>query len=383
MEFKLNDEQKMIQETARSFAQKELEPVAAKLDKTKDSSIIIENVKKLAQLGFMGLCVPESYGGAQAGAVAYSLALTEIGKVCASTAVTMSVNNMVAELLVEFGTEEQKQKYVPKLVSGEYVAGSFCLTESSAGSDPTGMKTTAVANENGYLINGSKLFITSAEYAGIFIVWAVTDSKAQRGKGISTFIVEKGTPGCKVGRNEEKMGQRGSVTNEVHFEECQIPKENLLGDLNNGYGIALAELSGGRIGIGSMSVGIGLAAMDFATSYAKERIQFGKPISSFQALQWMIADSYTELDAAQLLILRAAYLKETGQPYSREAAMGKLYASESANRACYKAVQMLGGYGYVEEYPVERFYRDARITTIYEGTSEIQRLVIARSYLKD
>jgi butyryl-CoA dehydrogenase len=382
MEFKLNDEQKMIQETARSFAQKELEPVAAKLDKTKDSSIIIENVKKLAQLGFMGLCVPESYGGAQAGAVAYSLALTEIGKVCASTAVTMSVNNMVAELLVEFGTEEQKQKYVPKLVSGEYVAGSFCLTESSAGSDPTGMKTTAVANENGYLINGSKLFITSAEYAGIFIVWAVTDSKAQRGKGISTFIVEKGTPGCKVGRNEEKMGQRGSVTNEVHFEECQIPKETLLGDLNNGYGIALAELSGGRIGIGSMSVGIGQAAMDFATSYAKERIQFGKPISSFQALQWMIADSYTELDAAQLLILRAAYLKETGQPYSREAAMGKLYASESANRACYKAVQMLGGYGYVEEYPVERFYRDARITTIYEGTSEIQRLVIARSYLK-
>lgn len=383
MEFKLNDEQKMIQETARSFAQKELEPVAAKLDKTKDSSIIIENVKKLAQLGFMGLCVPECYGGSQADVVAYSLALTEIGKVCASTAVTMSVNNMVAELLVEFGTEEQKKKYVPKLVSGEHVAGSFCLTESSAGSDPTGMKTTAVANESGYLINGSKLFITSAEYAGIFIVWAITDNEAQRGKGISTFIVEKGTPGCTVGRNEEKMGQRGSVTNEVHFEECQIPKENLLGDLHNGYGIALAELAGGRIGIGSMSVGIGLAAMDFATSYAKERIQFGKPISSFQALQWMIADSYTELDAAQLLILRAAYLKETGQSYSREAAMGKLYASEAANRACYKAVQMLGGYGYVEEYPVERFYRDARITTIYEGTSEIQRLVIARSYLKD
>lgn len=383
MDFKLNDEQTMIQETARSFAQKELEPLAEKLDKTKDNSIIIDNVKKLAQLGFMGLCVPECYGGAQAGAVAYSLALTEIGKVCASTAVTMSVNNMVAELLVEFGAEEQKQKYVPKLVSGEYVAGSFCLTEPSAGSDPTGMKTVAVENESGYLLNGSKLFITSAEYAGVFVVWAVTDKKAQRGKGISTFIVEKGTPGCNVGRNEEKMGQRGSATNEVHFEDCQIPKENLLGDLNNGYGIALAELAGGRIGIGSMSVGIGLAAIDFATRYAKERIQFGKPISSFQALQWMIADSYTELDAAQLLILRAAYLKETGKPYSREAAMGKLFASEAANRACYKAVQMLGGYGYVEEYPVERFYRDARVTTIYEGTSEIQRLVIARSYLKD
>jgi len=382
MDFKLNEEQMMIQETARSFAQKELEPVAEKLDKKKDPSLIIDNVKKLAQLGFMGLCVPECYGGAQAGAVAYSLALTEIGKACASTAVTMSVNNMVAELLVEFGTEEQKQKYVPKLVSGEYVAGSFCLTESSAGSDPTGMKTVAAENDKGYLLNGSKLFITSAEYAGIFVVWAVTDKKAPRGKGISTFIVEKGTPGCNVGRNEEKMGQRGSATNEVHFEDCQIPKEHLLGGLNNGYGIALAELAGGRIGIGSMSVGIGLAAIDFATRYAKERIQFGKPISSFQALQWMIADSYTELDAAQLLILRAAYLKE-GKPYSREAAMGKLYASEAANRACYKAVQMLGGYGYVEEYPVERFYRDARVTTIYEGTSEIQRLVIARSYLKD
>ena len=383
MDFKRTDEQAMIQETARTFAQKELEPVADKLDKTKDFSLIVTNVKKLAELGFMGLAVPECYGGSEAGAVAYSLALTEIGKVCASTAVTMSVTNMVAELLVEFGTEEQKQKYVPNLVSGELVAGSFCLTESSAGSDPTGMKTTAVATDDGYLLNGSKLFITSADYAGIFIVWAVTDKQAQRGKGISVFIVEKDTPGCVIGRNEEKMGQRGSATNEVLFEDCRIPKENLLGELNGGYGIALAELAGGRIGIGSLSVGIGLAAMDFATSYAKERIQFGKPVSSFQALQWMIADSYTELEAAQLLVLRAAFLKETGQSFSREAAMGKLYASEAANRACYKAVQMLGGYGYVEEYPVERFYRDARVTTLYEGTSEIQRLVIARSFLKN
>lgn len=382
MDFKLKDEQTMIQDTARTFAQKELEPVADKLDKTKDFSLIVTNVKKLAELGFMGLAVPASYGGSEAGAVAYSLALTEIGKVCASTAVTMSVTNMVAELLVEFGTEEQRQKYVPRLVSGELVAGSFCLTESSAGSDPTGMKTTAVAKDEDYLLNGSKLFITSADYAGIFIVWAVTDKQAQRGRGISVFIVEKDTPGCIIGRNEEKMGQRGSATNEVHFEDCRIPKKNLLGELHGGYGIALAELAGGRIGIGSMSVGIGLAAMDFATSYAKERIQFGKPVSSFQALQWMIADSYTELEAAQLLVLRAAFLKETGQSFAREAAMGKLYASEAANRACYKAVQMLGGYGYVEEYPVERFYRDARVTTLYEGTSEIQRLVIARSFLK-
>lgn len=383
MDFRFKDEQLMIQHTARDFAKKELEPVAAKLDKTKDFSLLVDNVKKMAQLGFMGLAVPACYGGTQAGAVAYSLALTEIGKVCASTAVTMSVTNMVAELLVEFGTEQQKQRYVPKLLNGEYVAGSFGLTEASAGSDPTNMKTTAVENENGYLLKGSKLFITSAEYAGVFIVWAVTDKRAERGKGMSAFIVERNTPGCTVGKNEEKMGQRGSATNEVIFEDCQIPRENLLGGLNNGYRIALAELSGGRIGIGSLAVGIGLAAMDFATDYAKERIQFGKPISSFQALQWMIADSYTELEAAQLLVLRAAFLKETGQQFVRESAMGKLYATEAANRACYKAVQMLGGYGYVEEYPVERYYRDVRVTTIYEGTSEIQRLVIARSLLNN
>ena len=381
MNFTFTDEQRMIQETARTFARKELEPVADKLDKTKDFALLVNNLKKMAELGFMGLAVPGCYGGAEAGTVAYSLALTEIAKVCSSTAVTMSVTNMVAELLVEFGSEEQKRKYVPGLVSGELVAGSFCLTESSAGSDPTGMKTTAIAQGDDYLLNGSKLFITSADYAGIFIVWAVTDREAPRGKGISVFIVEKGTPGCRVGRNEEKMGQRGSATNEVHFEDCCIPGENLLGALHGGYGIALAELAGGRIGIGSLSVGIGLAAMDFATGYARERIQFGKPVSSFQALQWMIADSYTELEAAQLLVLRAAFLKETGRSFAREAAMGKLYASEAANRACYKAVQMLGGYGYVEEYPVERFYRDARVTTIYEGTSEIQRLVIARSFL--
>ena len=381
MDFKLSDEQLMIQNTARSFAQKELAPVAQKLDREKDFSILVANVRKLAELGFMGLNVPEAYGGAQAGAVALSLALTEIGKVCSSTAVTMSVTNMVAELLMEFGSESQKQKYLPGLMSGEHVAGSFCLTESSAGSDPTGMKTTAVPCDGGYLINGSKLFITSAEYAGIFIVWAVTDRQAPRGRGISTFIVERGTPGCRAGRNEEKMGQRGSATNEVFFEDCRVPRENLLGQLNAGYTIALAELAGGRIGIGSLAVGIGLAAMDFATAYARERIQFGKTISSFQALQWMIADAYTELDAARLLVLRSASLKEAGQPYAREAAMGKLYASEAANRACYSAVQMLGGYGYVEEYPVERYYRDARVTTLYEGTSEIQRLVIARSIL--
>jgi len=381
VDFNLKDEQLMIQKTARDFARKELQPVAKILDKTKDYSILISSLKKLAELGFMGLAVPECYGGAEAGAVAYSLALTEISRVCASTAVTMSVNNMVAELIAEFGTQLQRQKYIPRLLNGEYVAGSFALTESSAGSDPTSIKTIAVENGDGYLLNGSKLFITSAEYAGIIIVWAITDKQAARGRGMSAFIVERDTPGCIIGKNEEKMGQRGSATNEVLFENCQIPGENLLGRLNDGYRIALTELAGGRIGIGSMAVGIGLAAIDFATNYAKERVQFGKPISSFQALQWMIADSYTELEAAQLLILRAAFLKETGKQFAREAAMGKLYASEAANRACYRAIQMLGGYGYVEDYPLERYYRDARVTTIYEGTSEIQRILIARSFL--
>ena len=381
MNFALTEEQKMIQETCRDFARTELAPQAARLDETKDRTILLKNLKKMAELGLMGMNIPEAYEGAQVGAVAYSLAMTEIGAGCASTAVTMSVTNMVAEVLLEFGTEEVKRRHIFRICSGEYPAGAFGLTEPGAGSDPAGMRTTAVLDGSEWVLNGQKIFITSAEYAGLVIVWAVTEKNAPKGRGISAFVVEQGTPGYLVGADEKKMGQKGSSTNQLIFDNCRIPKENLLGSVDDGFRIALMELDGGRIGIGSMSIGIGRAAMDFAVDYAKNREQFGQPISAFQAIQWMIADAFTELEAAQLLILRAAFLKENGKAFTREAAMGKVFASEAANRACYKAVQILGGYGYTADYPVERLARDVRVTTLYEGTSEIQRLVIARELL--
>jgi alkylation response protein AidB-like acyl-CoA dehydrogenase len=382
MNFALTEEQKMIQEMCRGFSRTELAPQAAWLDETKDRTILKASLKKMADLGLMGLNIPETYGGSQIGVVAYSLALTEIGAGCAATAVTMSVTNMVAEVLLEFGTDEVKKKHIPRLCSGEYPAGAFGLTEAGAGSDPAGMKTTAVLDGNEWVLDGQKIFISSAEYAGVVVVWAVTNKQAPKGRGISAFVVEKDTPGYIVGTDEKKMGQKGSSTNQLIFDHCRIPKGNLLGSVDNGFRISLMELAGGRIGIGSMSIGIGRAAMDFAVNYAENREQFGQPISRFQAIQWMIADTYTELSAAQLLVLRAAFLKETGRPFTREASMGKLLASEAANRACYNAVQILGGYGYTADFPVERMARDARVTTLYEGTSEIQRLVIARSLLE-
>ncbi|MBF0529765.1 MAG: acyl-CoA dehydrogenase family protein [Deltaproteobacteria bacterium] len=382
MQFELTDEQKMIRDMAADFAGRELAPVAARLDETKDRPILVANLKKMAELGLMSMNIPEEYGGADVGAVAYSLAVTEIARACASTAVTMSVTNMVAEVILEFGAEEQKRKYIPKLASGEYSAGAFGLTEAQAGSDPGNMRTTAVRDGDDFVLNGSKMFISSAEYAGVFVVWAVTDKNAGKGRGISVFLIEPGTAGFTVGKDEEKMGQRASSTNQLGFDDCRLPATQLLGRLHEGFPIALMELDGGRIGIASLSLGIGLAAMDFATNYAKERVQFGQPIANFQAIQWMIADGYTELEAARMLIMRAAWLKENGRPFTREAAMAKVYASEAANRACYKAVQMLGGYGYTRDFPVERLARDVRVTTLYEGTSEIQRLVIARDLLK-
>ena len=382
MNFDLTEEQKIIRETAARFAKQELEPVAAELDQTKNRDILKKNLKKLAELGFMGLNIDATYGGSEAGTVAFSLAMTELGRACASTTVTTSVTNMVAEVIQSMGTEEQKQKYLPKLCSGEYAAGAFALTEPCAGSDPASMRTTAVADGDYWVLNGQKIFITSGEYAGVFVTWAVTDKDAPKGKGISAFLVEPSFPGFAVGKDEHKMGQSGSSTNEIIFEDCRVPKENLLGTLNDGYRIAVSELAGGRIGIGSMALGIGLAAMDFATNYAKERVQFDRPITSFQAIQWMIADHYTELEAARLLLLRAAFLKDQGKYYAPQASMAKLYATEAANRACYSAVQMLGGYGYTKEFPVERYARDVRVTSIYEGTSEIQRLIIARNLLR-
>ncbi|HVO83068.1 MAG TPA: acyl-CoA dehydrogenase family protein [Syntrophobacteria bacterium] len=382
MLFELTDEEKMIQETAAKFAKRELEPVAAKLDKTKDRGILLGNLKKLAELGFMGLNVSPEYGGAGTNTVAFSLAMTELGRACASTTVTASVNNMVCEVIQVVGTEEQKRKYIPKICSGEYPAGGFGLTETMAGSDPSGMQTTAVLQGDHWVLNGRKIFITSGEYAGVFVVWAVTDKSAPKGRGISAFLVEPTFPGFSVGKDEEKMGQIGSSTNELIFEDCRVPKENMLGKLNEGFRTALAELAGGRIGIGSMTLGIGLAAMDYAKGYAKERVQFGQPIANFQAIQWMLVNRYTELEGARLLLLQAAHLKDQRKPYSKEASMAKLLATEAANRACYDAIQILGGYGYTRDYPVERFARDARVCTIYEGTSEIQRLIIARELLR-
>ena len=383
MFLELSEEQKLIQETARDFARAELEPLAARLDREDDRPAFLANLKKLAELGFMGLNVSADFGGSEAGAVAFSVAMTEIARACASTAVTVSVNNMVCEVIQSVGSQSQKEAYIPRICSGEYAAGSFALTETGAGSDPAGMTTTAVADGDHWVLNGSKIFITSAPYAGVFVVWAVTDKEAPKGKGISCFLVEQGAPGLGVGKQEEKTGQHASATCELIFDNCTIPRSALMGELNDGFRIAVGELAGGRIGIGSLGLGVGLAAMDFATRYATERVQFGQKIASFQAIQWMIADAYTELEAARLLLMQAAFRKESGKSFAKEASMAKMFATEAANRACYSAVQMLGGYGYTRDYPVERYARDARITSIYEGTNEIQRVIIAREILRN
>jgi alkylation response protein AidB-like acyl-CoA dehydrogenase len=382
MNFELTEEQRIIKETAAKFAKRELEPVAAVLDRTKDRDILKGNLKKLAELGFMGLEVSSEYGGTGAGAVAFSLAMTELGRACAATTATASVTNMVASLIESVGTEDQRRIYIPPLCSGEYCAGSFGVTEPCAGSDPAAILTTAMQDGDHWVLNGNKIFITSGEFAGLFVVWAVTDKTAPKGKGISVFLVEPFYPGFIIGKDEKKMGQRGSSTNEIIFDGCEVPMGNLLGAENDGFRIAVSELCGGRIGIGSMALGIGLAAIDFAITYARQRIQFGEPIAAKQAIRFMIADNYTRLEAARLLLLRAAFLKDQKKNYSKHASMAKLFATEAANKACYDALQILGGYGYTCDFPMERYSRDVRATTIYEGTSEIQRLIIAREVLK-
>jgi butyryl-CoA dehydrogenase len=354
--------------------------VAEEIDQIK--AFPFENLKKMAQLGLMGMNISIDYNGSEVGVVTYSLAITEIGKACAATGVTTSVTNMVAEVIQEFATEEIKKTHLPRICDGTYPAGSFALTEPSAGSDAASILTTAEKDGDGYRINGTKTMITSGEHSGITVVWAVTDKTARKGKGISAFVVEKGREGFHVGKNEEKLGQRASSTNELIFEDCQVPKENLLGKEGDGFKIAMMELDGGRIGIGSLALGIGLAAIEYATAYVKDREQFGKSLSNFQAIQWMIADSYTELEAARLLLLRAAYLKENGRKFSKEASMAKVFASETARQVAIRSIQMLGGYGYTKDYPVERFLRDVIVTTLYEGTSEVQRMVIAREILR-
>ncbi|MDB9998907.1 acyl-CoA dehydrogenase family protein [Porticoccaceae bacterium] len=383
MHLQLSEEQQFIQDTARRFATDELAPIAEKLDVGEGRELLLANLQKLADLGFMGLNINGDYGGTEAGSVAFSVALTELGRACASTAVTVSVTNMVGEVIQACGTEQQKQNHLPKLCSGEYPAGGFCLTESVAGSDPAGMKTRAIKQGDSWVLNGTKLYITSAEYAGLFVVWAVTDTEAAKGKGITCFLVEADNPGLSIGKAEHKMGQKGSSTNEVLFTDCRIPADAVLGTENQGFKIAVGELAGGRIGVGSFALGIGLAAMDYARQHITERQQFGQAISNFQGLQWMLADRYTELEAARLLLMQAASRKEQGLSFSKEASMAKVFSSEKANAACYTALQLLGGNGYSAEYPLERWSRDARITSIYEGTSEIQRIIIARELLTE
>jgi alkylation response protein AidB-like acyl-CoA dehydrogenase len=377
--FDLNEAQALVRSTARDYAQKTLAPIAAQLDR--EARFPREQLAELAELGLMGVNVPEQYGGAAAGAVAYALAMMEIAQGCASTAVTMAVNNLVAETIVRFGTEEQKKRYVPEITSGRFVAASFGLSEPHAGSDAGALRTTARRDGAEFVINGSKQWITSGDRAGVIIVWARTGEPGTR--GISAFLVEGGSNGLHVGRHEDKMGLRASSTVSLAFEDVRVPESAMLGPLGRGFPVALTALDSGRVGIACQAIGIGTAALDAATRYAKERRAFGQPIADNQAIRFMLADSATELDAARLLALRAAAQKEAGKPFTREGSMAKVFATEKANKACDVAVQVHGGYGYIDEFPVERHYRDARVTTIYEGSSEIQRIVIARHLLAD
>jgi butyryl-CoA dehydrogenase len=364
---------------ARDFARKELEPEAAKRDK--EEIFPTEVVKKMGRLGLLGMMVPVEYGGVGASTVSYCLALQEIAYSCASTAVTMSVANLSTEPLLKFGNESQKAKYLFGLAQGELL-GCFALTEPGAGSDPGSLSTRAENKGDYYLINGTKIFITHGQYADV--VNLITRTGQDKGsKGLSAFIVEKGTPGFSIGTREDKMGLRASNTVELIFDHCRVPKKNLLGREGIGFKIAMTALDSGRIGIASQAIGIIRACLDESIRYARERKQFGKTISSFQAIQWMIADMATGLEAANLLTLSAAWKKDHKLPFTKEASMAKLFASELANKSAYLALQIHGGYGYLKDFKIERLYRDARATSIYEGTSEIQRLVIARNLLKD
>ncbi len=380
MNFELTEEQKMVKEMAARFAEQEIKPVAAELDKTHRHPA--EICKKMGELKLMGITIPEEYGGGGMDYVSYVLALIEISKACASCGVIMSVCNSLYNFPVyAFGTEEQKKKYLTPVASGEAL-GCYGLTEAGAGSDPARMRTTAVLDGDEWIINGVKKFITNGNVADYCVLAAVTD-KDKGYKGISSFIVDlKNTKGFSVGTVEEKLGINASGTAELVFEDARIPKENLLGKPGEGFKQMLTTLDGGRIGIAAQAIGIGRATLEEAIEYSKTREQFGRPISSFQAIQWKLADMATKLDAAELLALRAAWLEDNKRGYEKEAAMAKLFASDTAMWAAVEGVQILGGYGYCKDYPMERHMRDAKITQIYEGTNEIMRLVISRNILK-
>jgi len=378
MNFELNEEQRLVRDMVRDFAQQELAPSAAQVDKTEEFPA--ENIRKMAELGLLGLPYPEKYGGGGGDYLSFAIAVEEVARACGSTALIFAAHvSLGCGPIYYFGAEEQKQKWLPRLCSGQGL-GAFGLTEPEAGSDAGSTRTIAVRDGDSYVLNGNKMWITSGAIADVVIATAKTDPAAGT-RGISCFLVEKGTPGFIPGKNEPKMGLKGSVTSALSFQECRVPASSLLGKEGEGFRQMLITLDGGRISIGAMALGLAQAALDQACRYSKERKQFGQPIANFQALQWMIADMATEIDAARLLVYRAAAMKDAGLPYSKEAAMAKLYASETAERAAFKAVQIHGGYGYSREYPVERIYRDQRLCSIGEGTSEIQRLVIARQVL--
>jgi butyryl-CoA dehydrogenase len=379
MDFNLNKKQKLFQQMIREFAEQEVKPLAAEIDE--QERFPMETVEKMARIGLMEIPVPTQYGGAGGDNIMYSIAVEELSKVCATTGVIVSAHtSLCVAPILEHGTEEQKQKYLPQLASGEHI-GAFGLTEPNAGTDASAQQTMAVDAGDSWILNGNKIFITNAGYAQIYVIFAMTD-KSQGVKGISAFIVEKGTQGFTFGKKELKMGIRGSATAELIFENCAIPKENLLGRIGGGFAIAMKTLDGGRIGIASQALGIAQGAMDETVKYVKERKQFGKALGKFQNTQFQLADLETKIQAARLLVRSAAFKKDSHLPYSDAAAMCKLFAAETAMEVTTKAVQFHGGYGYTREYPVERMMRDAKITEIYEGTSEVQRMVIAAALLK-
>ncbi|WP_297722595.1 acyl-CoA dehydrogenase [Intestinimonas sp.] len=374
MNFHFTPDEQDVLDMLHDFCVKEVAPIAAEIDETE--RFPEETWHKLAEMGMMGVAYPEEYGGAGLSYVNYIGVCEELAKHCATTSVMVSAHSsLCCWPIAEYGTEEQKQKYLTKLASGEWL-GAFGLTEPGAGTDAAMQKTVAEDKGDHWVLNGSKIFITNAGFANVFVVFAMTD-KSLGTKGISAFIVEKDFPGFKVGAHEKKMGIRGSSTCELVFEDCIVPKENLLGELNKGFKVAMTTLDGGRIGIGAQALGIAQAAIDDTVKYTKERVQFGKRISQFQNTQFQLADMQAKVDAARLLIYRAAQAKQDHEPYSHLAAMGKLYASEAASDVTRRCLQLVGGYGYTREYPFERYMRDAKITEIYEGTSEVQRMVIS------
>lgn len=380
MDFELSEEQKLLVQTVRDFAETELAPQVEKNDA--ESRYPVEAMKQAAELGFMGMMVPEEYGGVDMGNLASSLLIEEISRVCASVGVTLSVHNSLACAMVnKFGTPEQKNKYLPKMASGEFL-GAYSLSESDAGTHASNLKCKAEEKGDHYVLNGTKVFVTNGLHAGVFIVFTRTSYEEKPSRGITAFLVEPSFEGFSIGTKEVKMGIRASSTVEIILENCIVPKENLIGEMSKGFHIAMAGLDGGRIGIGSQALGIGQACLEASIKYAKERVQFDKPIAEFQAVQWKLAEMATALEGARLLVRKAAVLRDNGLPCSMEASMGKLMASQACVMASNEAVQIHGGAGYTKEFPVERYFRDARITEIYEGTTEAQKIVISSHLLK-